>query len=318
MSLFNTRSSPATWRDDFPSRSQADHFWQLFVSRIPGALGPIGHENEEAGEIHLENGGVVNVANPARDIRTVPRFEWAEYISWWLECLRQQSQQVEQAVRTWKQAKRALRVRLLPNVFGATMIHLPMGESLSWGVALDLPAGSSPAPLDGIERWGQDLETIWETASRNTARQLRIERTDVIAAQRHLRLLESDSLFTTGALDDLRLLVPEIGRGGALAIAPTSYSLLVQPIDGWTDVAEDAIRLVVAACEYGHDQSHALPPTVVWYREPGLLAPAFELRPQPGRPWAINILAPEPLRSALDPDPIDPLDDPFDDGPCAA
>ena len=288
-----------SWRRGFTSTRDADRFWDLVVGMIPPSLGDVRSADRDDGSIHLESGGVIFVTNPALDIVDVPANQWPAYISWWLDNLAQQPiVEIQAKTQSWAEVKAALRVRLFPAGFTSGMIGRSLTSTLIWGVAIELAAGATPVPIDRPAVWGVKIECVWDQARRNTAASTVVGRTDVIAMQRHFRLLEGD-IFTTGALDDLRSLVPEIRGEGALVVAPTSYSLLVQPIDGWDGVPADASRLLVASMQFQDRASHQLPLTLLWYRGPGDLVPAAEFAPTADRPHALDVLAPDPLRSVL-------------------
>ncbi len=296
-------TSPA-WQRGFARPSDADRFWNLLVDNVPLVLGPVAHSDLDEGTFTLDTGFMIHVGNPARDILDVPAEHWPEYLDWWLRNLRQnQPAALEKLMRNWARVRGSLRLRLLPSIFPDNMIATPLTSALSWGLAIDIPGGSTPVPADGPDRWNTDVDTLWAVARRNTRLRIEVTRTDVIAMERHLRLIEGN-LFATGVLDDLSQVVPEIGSNGALAVAPTSNSLLVQPVDGWDGVADDAARLLVAALQFQDLSSHPLPPALLWYRGPRRLIGAAEFsNGVPGRPFAMKVLAPEPLRSALQLDP---------------
>ncbi len=291
----------SSWRRGFASTADADRFWDLLIKFVPKLVGPVESIDRDSGAFTLVSGGTIMVHNPAVDIRNVNHDQWPDFVKWWLGNLAKQTPgHIEATTRRWSQVKGALRVRLLPPYFLENQVAQALSAELSWGLAVKIPGGSCPATIEMVERWQIPRKVLWSTAKRNTRKRVKAKRTDVIAAQRHLRLFEG-GLFTTGLLGDLTKVMPEIGADGALAVAPSSHSLLVQPIDGWgPDVGEDAARLLCAGLMYQEDASHLLPPVLLWYRGPGDLVAAAEFDHGMGEGFAMNILAPEPLRGYLD------------------
>lgn len=293
----------SNWRSGFDHEAEAIRFWDLLTSEIRRTLGPIDDLDRDDGTITLADRSVVFVDNPACDISDVAPEQWPSYIAWWVGQLAEN--RTTTAVSTlsrWSVAEPVLRARIVAADRTSDLVERPLSRSLRWGLALAIPGGSVRVTAELMSAWGCSGDTAWAIALANTRQKEPPERSDVVAMERHLRLLEGD-LFTTGSLVDLGDLVPEIGSDGALVVAPSSHAVLVQPIDGWVDVAEDAARLLVAALQYQDASSHPLPPAVLWYRGPGSLTAAVELsdRPAPrGMPFRLDIVADEPLRSALD------------------
>ncbi len=289
------------WRNHFPSEASAEEFWQTVKAAVTKHLGPMVDSDSEAGTVILGNGGTLSVHNIANDIQSTTPEEQAEHVDWWVRQLaKQQPEALEAHLARWSQVKGALRMRLMLSPFPENMIGTAITDELMWCAAIVVPNGAVPAPRDHLERWGVSAETVLFHADRNTKRRHKVGHDLTRTFGRPVHRFRGD-LFATGALTRLDQHLGALSEHGALIMAPTSHYLLAVPVRDLDErIAEDAAALFTSAVHLWSTGSHQLPLAMIWVRSPQDMELAVIHRPFPGRPFFVDIVAPEPMRSLLE------------------
>lgn len=212
-------------------------------------------------------GAHFSVHNMASNLALIEPDEWPDFVAWHFRHLKDGPPDIP---TEYPEVQKRLRVRLASGYWVDQLpfreIARPVADDLWEVLMVTIDGGASTLPPEGLEAWGEDMETVWSDARNNTLWDEPQERRSALKPTGERFTWIRGSWWVSTLLLDLGRYLSPRNPSGALAMVPVRDALFFHEI-----VDEGMVTSLRAMMEFGLDVHFKGPdsvsPHVYWWRD---------------------------------------------------